>query len=76
MASLVWVYTCNGGRGSAPVLLSGSVYPTCQSGQGTWTQINVENDPDGYTSTDLMTAGILLVGAILIALGFMSGKQR
>lgn len=69
-----WVWTCTGTRGQSGLL---SVSPTCSpSSAASWVQLTPELDASGYTKADLLTAGLLAVGAVLLVVGFTSGKQR
>lgn len=71
----IQVYTCTGTASEAPIALTTYVYPTCSpASAGQWETVVVK---DPIVVSDLLIEGMVIsVGILLLAMGFMSGKQR
>lgn len=71
----IQVYTCTGTAGEAFVPLTTTVYPTCSpAAAGQWETVTIK---DPIAMSDLLIEGMIFgVGVLLIAGGYMAGKQR
>lgn len=77
----VTVFVCADGSGTAPVLLTTSVYPTCRSGAGSWQTLSIleQSDithPENSMSADLLNVVMFLGGFFVCLWGYSHGRHR
>lgn len=77
----VTVYTCSDSPGTAPILLTANVYPTCRSGGGSWQTLTIleESDivhPESAMTADLLNVVMVLGGFLACLWGYSHGRHR